>query len=182
MTAELIALVDQLQHACAVAYGDLIALGMPVGASTGKLLQEAIDATAKQFGKREQAAEIANDGDLVMPDGLSDAGRRAHEIIVAYFKEHDLTTGGAKTFWAPSEWTEEYGTDSHLIVAYSGSMRAAFSMDAAYELDCDHYQRTGKHREPYALYEGMQERLRAAGLYFEEQTLWYSAVYSVEKP
>jgi hypothetical protein len=117
--------------------------------------------------------------DLDMPEGLDNAGRRAHEIIVAYFKEHNLTTGGAKTFWAPSEWTEEYGTDSRLIVVYSGSMRAAFSMDAAYDLDCEHYRQTGERREPYALYEGMQEKLREAGLYFEECTLWHSAVYSI---
>jgi hypothetical protein len=55
-----------------------------------------------------------------------------------------------------------------------------FNLDAAYELDCAHYRKTGKSREPYALYEGMQEKLREAGLYFEECTRWYCAVYSTE--
>ena len=37
-------LIEQLRHACSVACGDLLALGMPVQASTGKLLLEAIAA------------------------------------------------------------------------------------------------------------------------------------------
>jgi hypothetical protein len=37
-------LLEQLRHACSVALGDLIALGMPIGASTGKLLKEALTA------------------------------------------------------------------------------------------------------------------------------------------
>lgn len=43
-----------------------------------------------------------------------------------------------------------------------------FSMDAAYD------------RGTYALYEGLQEKLHEAGLYFEECTNWYSAVYRVQ--
>lgn len=120
---------------------------------------------------------------LNMPEGLGDAGRRAYEIITSYLKQHDLTnTGGCKAFYSPTEWAareEQYGTEAHLVVVYDGGdMRPAFSMDAAYDLDCAIYQETGKSRTPYALYEGMQEKLRAAGLYFEECTRWYSAVYS----
>ena len=40
---------------------------------------------------------------------------------------------------------------------------------------------TGKTHEPYGLYEGMQAKLREAGLYFEECTRWYSAVYSAHR-
>ncbi len=125
-------------------------------------------------------------GNLAMPEGLSDAGRRAHEIIVAYLQAHELTnTGGCKAFYSPAEWAEReesYGLTSHLVVVYDGGdMRPAFSMDAAYDLDCAVYRETGKQRQPYALYEGMQEKLREAGLYFEECTRWYAAVYSVER-
>lgn len=121
---------------------------------------------------------------LDMPENLDDAGRRAYEIIVAYLRQHDLThTGGCKAFYAPVEWAEreeQYGTQSRLVVVYDGGdLRPVFSMDAAYDLDCAIYEETGKTREPYSLYEGMQDKLREAGLYFEECTRWYSAVYSV---
>jgi hypothetical protein len=49
VTPELAALVEKLRHACSVALGDLLALGMPAGASTGKLLLEAITAAEKQL-------------------------------------------------------------------------------------------------------------------------------------
>ena len=74
-----------------------------------------------------------------------------------------------------------YGAKSHLVVVYDGgTIRPVFSMDAAYDLDCAVYRETGKKREPYALYEGMQAKLREAGLYFEECTGYYSAIYSLE--
>jgi hypothetical protein len=122
---------------------------------------------------------------LDMPGHLDEKGRRAYEIITAYLRAHGRTdTGGCKALYAPSEWRardEQYGTESHLVVVYDGgAMRPVFSMDAAYDLDCDNYRQTGKKREPYSLYEGMQEKLREAGLYFEECTRWYSAVYSTE--
>lgn len=123
--------------------------------------------------------------DLDMPEGLADKGRRAHEIIVAYLKEHDFSdNGGCKAFYSPTEWSareESYGTTSHLVVTYDGgAIRPVFSMDAAYDLDCAVYQETGKKRKPYSLYEGVQDKLREAGLYFEECTGCYSAIYSVE--
>jgi hypothetical protein len=121
---------------------------------------------------------------FAMPEGLNENGHRAHEIIGAYLKEHGCTDAGPRIFYAPAEWMQkgnEYGSRSHLIVAYDGGgkLREVFSMDAAYALDCAHYQQTGESREPYALYEGMQAALREAGLYFEECTGWYSAIYSV---
>jgi hypothetical protein len=122
--------------------------------------------------------------DLAMPESLDDAGQRAFKIITAYLQAHGRdNTGGCKAFYAPAEWAareEQYGTRSHLVIVYDGgAMRPVFSMDAAYDLDCDAYQQTGKKREPYSLYEGMQAKLREAGLYFEECTRWYSAVYSI---
>ena len=122
--------------------------------------------------------------DLDMPKDLGEPGRRAYEIIVAYLKEHDFSdNGGCKAFYSPAEWSareESYGTTSHLVVTYDvGAIRPVFSMDAAYDLDCAVYQKTGKKRKPYSLYEGVQDKLREAGLYFEECTGCYSAIYSV---
>ena len=123
--------------------------------------------------------------DLNMPESLDEPGRRAYEIIVAYLKERGVSdNGGCKAFYSPAEWAareESYGTKSSLVIVYDGgAMRPVFSMDAAYDLDCAIYQETGKKREPYSLYEGMQAKLREAGLYFEECTRWYSAIYSAE--
>jgi hypothetical protein len=120
-----------------------------------------------------------------MPEGLNDAGQRAYAIITEYLRAHGRTdTGGCKAFYSPVEWSakgQEYGGRSHLVIAYDRSdLGPVFSMDHAYELDCAHYRKTGTSREPYGLYEGMQEKLREAGLYFEECTRWYSAVYSVK--
>lgn len=131
------------------------------------------------------ATAIDKTSDLDMPDGLGEPGRRAYEIIVAYLKERGRAgTGGCKAFYSSTEWKvmgREYGTRSHLVIAYErGDLGPVFSMDAAYSLDCAHYQKTGKAREPYGLYEGMQTKLREAGLYFEECTRWYSAIYTLD--
>lgn len=127
--------------------------------------------------------DLKKDHDLDMPEGLDDAGRRAYEIITAYLRQHERTsTGGCKAFYSPAEWKdreERYGTDSRLIVVYDGgALRPVFNMDAAYAADCAYYETVRRPREPYQLYEGMQEKLREAGLYFEECTGWFSAVYS----
>lgn len=129
--------------------------------------------------------KLRQERDFAMPDGLTAQGRRAHEIIVAYLKQRGFSDNSTcKAFYAPAEWAareEAYGTKSHLVVVYDGgAIRPVFSMDAAYDLDCAVYQETGKKREPYELYEGMQAKLREAGLYFEECTGYYSAIYSVE--
>jgi len=123
--------------------------------------------------------------DLARPENLDAAGIRAHEIITTYLRDHGRThTGGCKAFHSPIEWRvrgEAYGQRSHLVVVYDGGdLRPVFSMDAAYDLDCAHYRKAGTSREPYGLYEGIQMKLREAGLYFEECTNWYCAVYSVE--
>lgn len=119
---------------------------------------------------------------LDMPEGLSEQGRRAHAIILAYLTEHGLLKNdGDQTFHAPSSWNQEYGTRSLLVIAHAGGpLGPVFSMDSAYESDCAHYRKTGTSREPYALYEGVQEKLREAGLFFEDCTRWYSAVYAID--
>ena len=119
---------------------------------------------------------------LAMPEGLSAQGQRAHAIILAYLTDHGLLKNDDDAaFHAPSSWNQEYGTRSHLVIAHAGgALGPVFSMDSAYESDCAHYRKTGKAREPYALYEGMQDKLREAGLYFEDCTRWYSAVYAID--
>lgn len=60
--------------------------------------------------------------DLDMPEGLTELGRRAYEIIVAYLKQRGFSDNGTcKAFYAPTEWAargESYGTKSHLVVAF----------------------------------------------------------------
>lgn len=120
--------------------------------------------------------------DLDMPEGLSDAGRRAHAIIVAYLAEHGVKQAGQfQAFHSPASWDQEYGGRSHLVIDHRGGpLGPVFSMDAAYEHDCANYRRTGKTREPYMLYQGMMDKLREAGLFFEDCTRRYSAVYSID--
>jgi hypothetical protein len=52
------ALIEQLRHACAVAFGDLLTQGMPRGTSTGRLLEAAIVAAEVYLGqtKTEETA------------------------------------------------------------------------------------------------------------------------------
>ena len=130
------------------------------------------------------AIDTSHDLDLDMPKGLSAKGKKAHAIIVEFLKARELTyTGGCTAFYAPAEWRkrgEEYGKQSELIVVYDGgNLRPVFSMDAAYDLDCAVYAEFGASatREPYALYEAMQAKLREAGFYVEECTSYYAAVY-----
>jgi len=114
--------------------------------------------------------------DLIMPDGLDEKGQKAHAIIIEYLKANKLTCTELRAFYAPAEWRErgeQYGTESHLIVMYDGatSLQRVFSMDACYAM-------TRPGVDCYALYEGMQAKLGEAGLFFEECTRWYAAIYS----
>lgn len=122
---------------------------------------------------------------LAMPEGLSDQGRRAYEIILAYLAEHGLVEKNDESdrdpaFRAPAGWNQEYGGRSHLVIDHQGGpLGPVFSMDSAYDQDCAAYRKSGKTREPYTLYQGMQDKLREVGLYFEDCTRRYSAVYSI---
>lgn len=103
------------------------------------------------------------------PDGLDESGRKAHEVIVAYLESHKLTRADARLFYSPEEWAargEQYGLGSKLVVAYDGAAaRGCFNMDACYDAGS------------YEPYEELQRLLGEHGLYFEECTGWYSAVY-----
>jgi hypothetical protein len=124
-----------------------------------------------------------------MPDGLSEKGKAAYHTIMAVLKKHEATdTGGCKSFYSPAEWRERgerYGTESELIVVYDGGdLRRFFNMDAAYSVDCmvaEQYKAQGhplpEGYKPYASYEGMQAELAKVGVFFEEATGWFAAVY-----
>lgn len=106
----------------------------------------------------------------VIPNGLSKKGREAADTILAFCREHEilLETGGCKVFYSPREWQkrrEDYGLKSELIVVYDGGChRHALCLDAAAEFG-------------YTLYEALNERLRTIGVYMEECTGWYGAIY-----
>ncbi len=111
-----------------------------------------------------------NRDDLAMPPALDVKGETAYIIIRDFLKENNLVhTGGCRTFYSPKEWKErreEYGLTSKLIVVYDGSdVGIACSMDAAYE--------TGS----YELLESLNAKLKEHGLFMEECTCWYAAVY-----
>jgi len=100
------------------------------------------------------------------PKPLHRAGQRAYEIVSRVLREHGATyTGGCTTFYSPKSWKErreKYGLESVLIVVYDGGdVSRAFRMDD----------------EDYALWETMAAALEAGGLYAEECTSWYSAIY-----
>jgi hypothetical protein len=116
--------------------------------------------------------------DLAKPKGLSEAGSKAYETIVALLRKQEATrTGGCKAFYSPAEWAargEKYGEGAELVVVYDGGdLMRFFSLDACYN---ELYDAPVERR--YATYEGMQTALEAIGLYFEECTSWYCAVYA----
>lgn len=116
-----------------------------------------------------------NNEDFARPDNLSTEGNKAYDIVKQYLIDNKLTfTGGCKLFYSPQEWNERgesHGLTSVLVVVYDGAAAGrALSFDKAYEsarpgFDC------------YALLENLQDKLRENGLFFEQCTTWYSAIY-----
>jgi len=105
---------------------------------------------------------------LERPEGLSEKGNKAHEIVMEVLRKHRRTdTGGCKAFYSPEEWTdrgEKYGRESKLVVVHDGGDVAPF-------FSWDY--------EQYTLVEEMNDALRPAGLYAEQCTCWYSAIYEI---
>lgn len=103
---------------------------------------------------------------LGIPAFLSRKGTRAAKEIVKFLTEKGLTDhGGGGRFYSPQEWEErgeEYGTKSLLIVVHDGGDHApAFNWDY----------------EAYGLMEELRVRLAGIGVYAEQCTSWYSAIY-----
>jgi hypothetical protein len=100
------------------------------------------------------------------PEGLSEKGSQTYDIIMQVLTAYDaLDTGGCKTFYSPAEWAargEDYGTNSELVVVYDGGDVRPF-------FNCN---------ETFVYFEKMIEALQPAGLYFEQCTGWYAAIYA----
>lgn len=106
--------------------------------------------------------------DFAMPDGLTEDGQTAWKAIVTLLMSEDprMSTGGCKAFRSPQfhleTQGEKYGKGSVLIVVYDGGdHRPYFTLDA----------------ECYDLVERMNGMLEPLGMYIEECTGWYGAVY-----
>jgi len=105
--------------------------------------------------------------DTQMPEHLSDVGKLAYKTIMEVMEEKIIDTGGCTTFYSPEQWRErkeDYGTHSELIICHDGgSVGDYFSYD--------NYN--------YELINKMSEALEAVGLYTEQCTSWYSALYKI---
>jgi len=107
-----------------------------------------------------------NETHFTMPDNLDAAGQLAFQTITTFFQERGLMSKDL-CFFSPADWKargEEYGLASKLILVYDGcSLGAFFSLDRDYP--------------KYNRYEEMRAVLSKAGLFAEECTGWYCAVY-----
>lgn len=117
------------------------------------------------FLRRKQAATPA---DFALPADLKGPGRLVAEAMTAFWRaEGTLDAGGCRVFYSPQEWMkrgEEYGRDSLLVVVHDGGMHAG-------SLSYD--------REQYARVEALNAALQPLGVFVEQCTGWYSAVYGV---
>lgn len=115
---------------------------------------------------------------MQMPEGLSPQGQKAYEAIMDHLRKNNATdTGGCKAFYSPQEWKdrgEKYGNGSVLVVVYDGGdHRRFFNLDSAFIWN----PITGQDQACYEWTEGMNEALSEAGLYYEECTGWFCAIY-----
>lgn len=103
---------------------------------------------------------------MIIPDDLSECGRKAADVIAVFLDERGLKAAGFdRIFYTPKEWRdrgEKYGLRSELIVVHDGGAHApAFNWD---------YRN-------YDLVEQLRVRLQTVGCFAEQCTTWYSAVY-----
>lgn len=109
----------------------------------------------------------AND-DLTIPAGLCPLGQAAAEAILTVLRREKRTdTGGCRAFYSPAEWAargEKYGSESVLVVVHDGG---------------DHMGCFAYEHMDYKAIDRMADALRPLGLYSEQATMWYSAVYRI---
>jgi len=114
----------------------------------------------------QRLAHKENQDDLERPRGLSFAGNLAYETIMEVMKTNEMTNvGGCKAFYSPREWAERgeyYGTGSELIIVHDGGALAYFC-------NLDYMA--------YNLHDALQSALAEHGLFCEQCTSYYSAVY-----
>lgn len=101
------------------------------------------------------------------PEGLDAKGEAAYEVIMRVLKEDNSKpgSGGAQVFYSPEEWRdrgEKYGTTSLLVVTHDGGDQAPY-----FNLDYGCIN----------MWEHMHEELAKVGVYAEQCTSWFSAIY-----
>jgi hypothetical protein len=99
-----------------------------------------------------------------IPDGLSAKGRKAAETLVKLAGK-GADGGGCRAFYTPEEWAdrgEQYGLKSLLIICHDGGDLAPF-------LNWDYCA--------YAKTEKAITALSEHGVYAEQCTGWYTAIY-----
>jgi hypothetical protein len=122
--------------------------------------QDYLQSSAKMFNNYSPE-------DTQMPEHLSDVGKLAYKTIMEVMGDNIIDTGGCTTFYSPVRWRErkeDYGTRSELIIVYDGGTVGDF-----FSYDNHNYDLINK----------MSEALEAVGLYTEQCTHWYSALYKI---
>jgi hypothetical protein len=108
------------------------------------------------------------DNTLAIPEGLSEQGRKAAQVVLdVLIRNRRVYTGGCRTFYTPEEWRargETWGLNALVIVVHDGGDVAPF-FNSAYG-------------DGYAT-KDMREALQAAGFYAENSTSWYSDIYPI---
>lgn len=126
----------------------------------------------RALGKEPMPAVDEKRDDLAMPEGLSELGQKAHAVIVDLLRKRGLTyTGGGRAFASPAEWekrNEKYGKGSVLIILGGDGS----SVGHVYNYDCF----------DYPAIEALTEALEPLGLYVEDCTGSYGAVYPTKPP
>lgn len=104
--------------------------------------------------------------DWPIPSDLTPQGRQSADTILAFLTQRRLTYhGGGGRFYSPAQWRargEDYGTDSLLIITHDGGDHAG-AFNSAYE--------------QFQLRDDLQTKLYPLGVFMEQCTSWYSAVY-----
>ena len=97
-------------------------------------------------------------------DHLDGLARRAADALVALMAD-DATTGGCRPFYTPDEWRargESYGLTSVLVCCHDGGT-------LSHMLDLS--------QAGYDVQRAVRDALTPLGLFVEQCTGWYSAVY-----
>jgi len=108
--------------------------------------------------------------DFEIPEDLSSLGSAAaHHIMATLTRELGKAPdgGGCTAFYSPAEWLargEKYGRGAELIVVHDGGDQASF-----FSYDYENYGNIDK----------MNETLEELGLYAEQCTCWYTAIYMI---
>lgn len=107
---------------------------------------------------------------------LDAAGIAARDAILTLLAERGIADQHL-AFYSAAAWKdrgESFGTESALVVVHeSAPAGPLLSMDKA-------YWRARPGFDCYEGYEALQERLRTVGLYLQDCTVWYSAIYPIE--